>query len=754
MGRLAELILRFNRITILIFGLLALVSLYGISFLKFSFDFEQLFPQGDPDLEFFKEFVDEFEGDDSFLLIAIERPKGVFDSVFLQKVDSLTKITRDWPFVVSSHSLTTLKEPVKTPFGLITIPTLHINEPSKYPSDQAKIMSNPRIAGHLITKDQKALVVSIKTADGLDLSASQQLISHAEESIGGFGFSNVRYLGRPFFQKEMVDMQKRELGVATLISGFLVTFVLILLFRRTAGVIVSMLTIGLGLLLFLGFLSASGRDLNILSALYPLLMIIVGTSDVVHIMTKYISELRKGLHKKEAMSITLRQIGIATLFTSVTTSIGYLSLMTSRIVPVKDFGINSAIGVMMAYVIAITFLVAMLYLFPLEKLIKTDTYHQRWNRMLLSWHQLTIDRAGLIKALSVIFLVFCLYGISLISTNYKLVDNLPRGKKITNDFLFFEKELSGFRPVEFAVSTKDKSSIDNFKSLKELDKLSTYLMTKSEINTVFSYIDIYKSLNQAYHNNKSEYYTFPDNKRVFNTYNKKAQAFASKASDQLLNRDKDKMRIITRFDDLGADVVKATGKEIDTWILDHLDLSNLNIKRTGTGLILDKNSGYVLESLLSGLAIAIIIVSMLMMLLFRDWRMLIISMIPNIFPLLFAGAMLGYLGIEMEAGVSITFAIVFGIAVDDTIHFLSKFKLAKDQGLALEEAIRTTFLETGKAICLTTIILFFGFLVLLFSINPPSITIGLLISVTLISALISDFMLIPILLRWMYATKK
>ena len=129
--------------------------------------------------------------------------------------------------------------------------------------------------------------------------------------------------------------------------------------------------------------------------------------------------------------------------------------------------------------------------------------------------------------------------------------------------------------------------------------------------------------------------------------------------------------------------------------------------------------------------------------------MVIISLVPNVFPLLLAGALLGFLGIELDAGISIVFAVVFGIAVDDTIHFLSKYQLSRQKGMNMEAALHTTFVETGKAICLTTVILFFGFLVLLFSIHPPSVNIGLLISLTLISALLSDLFLMPPLIRWL-----
>ena len=191
------------------------------------------------------------------------------------------------------------------------------------------------------------------------------------------------------------------------------------------------------------------------------------------------------------------------------------------------------------------------------------------------------------------------------------------------------------------------------------------------------------------------------------------------------------------------------GLQIDTWINNNIDSDVIKVNRTGTGVIIDKNAEYIRRSLLQGLGIAVLIVSVLMAFLFQNWRILIIALVPNIFPLLLAGALIGYLGIELEAGVSIVFAVIFGIAVDDTIHFLSKYKLALNKGLEREEAIKITFVETGKAIVLTSIILFFGFLVMLFSIHPPSVVVGLLISLTLLSALISDLLLIPVMIRWM-----
>lgn len=217
----------------------------------------------------------------------------------------------------------------------------------------------------------------------------------------------------------------------------------------------------------------------------------------------------------------------------------------------------------------------------------------------------------------------------------------------------------------------------------------------------------------------------------------------------LLSKDGKKTRITTRVLDMGADSIQQVKEQIDQWIAINTDSTIVKFHQTGTGLVLDKNAEYVRHSLIGGLGVAILIVSFLMALLFRNIKMVFISLIPNVFPLLLAGALLGFLGIELDAGISIVFAVIFGIAVDDTIHFLSKYKLSRNAGKSVEGALEITFLETGKAICLTSIILFFGFLVMLFSIHPPSVNIGLLISLTLLSALLSDMFLIPPMIRWL-----
>lgn len=732
---------------IVLFFLLAAASSYYVFQLKFSFDFEQFFPDGDEDLAFFQEFTKEFETDDNFLLVGVRRSEGVFDSAFLAMFHDFSLKSRGLPHVQKSQSLTMFEYPIKTPFAITTTPAIHIQQPARYPQDKKRVLQDERFVHNLISEDATTLVVFMKIINSIQLEDAQELMAALDQLLATYDFEETHFLGRPYFQKEMVAMQKREIAVSTIISGFLVTLIMFLIFRRFWGISVALLSISLGMLLFLGFLGGAGRELNAMAALYPVLMIIVGTSDVIHIMSKYVDELRKGFDRRQAIRTTIREIGLATLLTSMTTSIGFASLLSSRIGPIRNFGINAAVGVMIAYLTVVIFTTAVLSWFHTKQIVKLGRGASFWEESMRRVYRYTLRRPREIIMGTLLVVLLSIFGLTIISTNYNITSNLPRGAKITNDFLFFDDQLAGFRPMEFAIFTQGDYEVRDFEVIQEINKLENYLRTFPFIRAINSVTTVYKSINQMNNGNNPDAYALPESKTRFTRYQQTIDQIPQMNMNILVSKDGEKARISSRIEDIGADRIKAFESTLKDWMDKNIDPSIIEVKSTGTGVIVDKNAEYIRDSLLQGLGLAIVIVSLLMVLLFRNIKMLLISLIPNILPLLFAGGLLGYLGIELEAGVSITFAIIFGIAVDDTIHFLSKYKLARDKGLDVEAALELTFTETGKAIVLTSIILFFGFLVMLFSIHPPSVTVGLLISVTLFTALIADLLLIPILIR-------
>lgn len=732
------------------FAVLGGLSVYFGLQVKFSFDFEQFFPDGDEDLAFFREFVQEFETDDNFMLIAIQRDEGVFERKFLEQFHDFTLKTRELPYVTESQSLTKVGYPLKTPFGVTSIPAIHIGEPERYEEDKARILADERFVYNFITPDARTLTVFIKVVNSIPLEQSREFMRELDQLIAQYDFEEYHYLGRPYFQRELVAMQQREVMVSAVVSALLVSVLLWLLLRRFWGVLLSLVSIGLGMLLFVGLLGAWGRELNALSALYPLLMIIVGTSDVVHILSKYIDELVKGRSRSEAVRITVKEIGLATFMTSVTTAVGFLSLLTSRIGPIREFGVNAAIGVMVAFFTVIIFTTTLLTWFSADQISRLGKEQRMWNRLLNATYLFTRYGERRIAIGSIAMAAILLLGISLVTTNYDIVNNLPRGKKITEDFLFFERELAGFRPMEFAVYAQGDYLADDFAVLKQIDTVEQFLRGYPVIRAVNSVTTVYKSINRMNAGNNPEAYRLPGDEERFDQYRRLASKIPQAGLNVLVSKDGKKARISSRIKDCGADSIKAVGAAIDRFIAENTDASVATFRRTGTGLIIDKNSEYVRNSLFQGLGLSLLIICGLMALLFRNLRMIVISLVPNVFPLLVAGALLGYFNIELEAGISIIFTIVFGIAVDDSIHFLSRFRLLRARGIAVEEAVHATMMETGKPIVQTTILLFFGFLVLLFSINPPSVAIGLVISATLFSALVCDLLLLPVLLRrWM-----
>ena len=754
-------ITKYRKFIFAFFAVAFVASIYFITTLRFAFDFEQFFPQGDPDLVFYQDFIKDFEADDNFLLIGLKNPsptEGVFQQDFLRRVDSLTEKAVELPYVVNSQSLTNMKLPVKSIFGISTTPMIHVEDTSFYAYDRAKILEDERFVRNLISEDAQSLVVLLKTKEKLTLPESEVLMQALDSLIKPMNFQEYHYLGRANFQKELVYMEKREVAISTLIAAILVGIIMAILFRRWQTVVIALVSIGLAMVLFFGVLGAWGRDITAIAALYPVLLVIIGTCDVVHILSKYIDELRRGLSQKDAMWLTIKEIGLATLMTAVTTAIGFATLTSVRIVPIREFGVNAAVSVLVAYLTVLLFTTSLLSYFKVEELIllkeNKNSGFSRIERFMAWIYTTTKFKARQIVFIALATLLISVYGISKIGTNYTIAGTMPNRMKVTEDFHFFEKIFSGFRPLEYAVFAQNGHRSDDFAVMQQIDKVENHLRQVPAIRSVTSPTMIYKSLNQMSNGNRKEALKMPEDSAQYAEYQILAENLPKETANILTSKDGSKARIATRILDLGADSVMAVGSRIDAWILKNTDPSVATFRRTGTGYIIDKNAIYIKDDLLEGLAWEVGLIALLMGLMLRNFRMIIIFLIPNLFPMIFAGALVGYLGVPLDAGISMIFTVVFGISIDDTIHFLSSFNINRGKGQTVDEALKTTLLETGKPVAIATVILFFGFLVMIFSIHPPSVTIGKLIAVTLITALLSDLFINPLLIRWWIKDKK
>ena len=723
------------------FCVLAVCSIFSLPYLKFSFDFEKFFPDNDPDLEFYKEFIEEFESDDNYLLIALANDSSIFSVEFLNEVRLFTDDVADLESILGAISLPTIQIPKLGPFGFSFVPLLNANDVSSIQKTIHTLRKENGLVNRLVSRDLKSTAVAVKIKNRLQIHESKQLMLDLKNLLKQYSFQDFHFLGRPYFQDELSSLQVTEVIYSALFSFSIVSVILFLLYRNKYLTFITLVSITLSLILFMGTLSLLGRELDAISALYPVLMLIVGSSDVIHILSKYLDELRKNKPIGPAMNTTIREIGLATFFTSVTTAIGFLSLVTSRIGPVREFGVNAAIGVLVAYITIIFFTTALLTYFSPQKLKIHSRYFKIWDDVALWFYAKSKNRAS-IYSLSLLTIIICGYGITKISTDYKLESSLPLRKKVTEDFQFFEKNYSGYRPIEYVFYKKNGKDITDYKSISNLKKFENKILESPYIESSASPASIYGMISNNLRQVMNE--TVEDR---FVRIKPMFKAAIKSSPVVLLNDTETKARISAQIKDVGANKIEDLTAELSQWFNHNLDTSLYAIRYTGTGLVIDKNAQYVRESLVKGLAFALLVIGILMGILFRDIKMVFLSFIPNAFPLLVAGAILGYGGIPLEPLTSIIFVVIFGIAVDDTIHFLSKYRLALHSGLPMEAAIKVSFQESGKAIIFTTIVLFFGFMVMLFSYNPSSVIVGGLISITLFTAVFADLILLPFLLR-------
>ena len=740
-------ILALKKTVIGIFIVFGILSIMALGNLKFSFDFSQFFPEGDEDLLFYKEFIEEFGTDDNFLLLAVANDPTVFDEGFLRRFHAFSLESKSLPHVVGAQSLTTLSYPLKTSFGYTKLPIIHRDDPSRYAADLDKLREDGLFINSLIDEKATSLVLALETEDKLDYDQSIALLTAVRNNLEKHKLSKYHLLGRSYFYEAIVAMQKSEVIKTSIASIVLIFLILILIYRRIAVVLICLISITLALILFLGLLSVLGKELNSMAAFYPILMLIVGTSDVIHIMDNYLEKLKTGLERQKALTLTLREVGISTLLTSVTTAIGFASLLTSKSSSIGDFGINSALGVLTAFITVIFFTSGLLLLFDKAQLLPKHKSSSFWKKSLNGVNLITKKYHRSILYGSLAFTLICVWGIARINTNYQIKESLPKGSAIAQDFLFFQENYSGFRPLEIAVMAQNAYKVTDFEVAKQIEKVAQYLKSQPPIQNVQSPNLLYKAINKANNLNSAAYFMLPENPETYNRYKKDVKKLAMKQFEKFVNADETKARITARVLDVGTDSLNNTYERFNAFTRSQTDTLMVKFKLTGSGVLLDKNSYYIRDSLLQGLLMGLLLVAFLMAIIFRNFKLLVVSLLPNLLPLLFAGALLGFFGIPLEATISVVFAIVFGIAVDDTIHFLGRYRICTSKGLGKEEALKVTFEDTGRALVITTLTLFSGFMILLFSVHAPSVTIGLLVSVTLVAALVLDLLLLPVLIR-------
>jgi len=502
-------LLRYNRYFITGYLLILAFFAYQLTNLNFKYNIDRFFPTDNPHLTFLKQFEKKLEADDNYLLIGIDHQQSIFDSAFLKDVAKFSAAIQSLEQVQTVSSITNIKEPIKGPMGFIQAPVLHHKQPERYAADSSAIFNDPRWPGYLISQDAEAITLLLKTKPYLSQDSAMHFINNLHPLIDQYGFEKIHLAGRTISQVTFVEKIKQEVVFYILACSLVILTILFLIYRKFLGVLIPMVSVVFGMVLFFGILGFFRVPLDIMSTLYPTLMLIIGMSDVIHIKSKYLDELENGESRLQAMSTTIKEIGFATLLTSLTTSIGFLALLSSQIPPLRNFGIYAAVGVFIAYLTVILFTTMVLVNFNAGRL-SGKSGKSRTNTpvmgMILSWISRN-QRA--IWAGAILFVGVCIWGLTQISRNVYMLTDVPKDSKIREDFRFFEHKFAGVRTLEIAVVPKAGKSLQSPAVIREMQDFELHLKTYDAVNHLISPLTIYRTVNKSLNNGDPEAYQIP-----------------------------------------------------------------------------------------------------------------------------------------------------------------------------------------------------------------------------------------------------
>ena len=560
---------------------------------------------------------------------------------------------------------------------------------------------------------------------------------------------NVRVSGMPYIrtinaQNIIDEIQLFVLG-ALLITGIIFFF----FFRSYRATFITLLVVTIGVTWAFGFIGLFGYEITVLTALIPPLIIVIGVPNAVFLINKYQQEIKLHGQQAKALQRVISKIGNATLMTNITTASGFATFVFVKSQLLREFGILASINILSIFVLALL-IIPIIYSF-MEPPKKKHLNHleRRWMENVVDWMEKMVREQRItVYITTVIIIILGIIGLYQIRVSGSLIEDMPKTKAFYKDIKFFENEFGGIMPLEILVDSKKEKGVMKLSTLKRMDKINEVIESFPELSKPVSIVNLVKYSKQAYYKGKPKYYQLPTSQEqnyIFE-YTKN-----SDGNSDMLNNFVDSTgqfaRITTFMKDIGTDKMNVIQERLRQIVEKEFPAELYNVSFTGKALVFLKGTNYLIGNLVFSLSLAIFLIALFMAWMFRSFRMILISIIPNMLPLLITAGLMGFFGIPIKPSTILVFSIAFGISVDDTIHFLAKYRQELiANNWKIRKSVYAALRETGVSMFYTSIVLFFGFLVFTVSSFGGTIALGGLVSITLLLAMVSNLLLLPSLL--------
>ena len=575
-----------------------------------------------------------------------------------------------------------------------------------------------------------------------------EIVNSGEKYSSTIG-KDVKYSGLPYIRTIDSIKVKDEISIFILFTLLITSFILLLFFKSFKATIISIIVVVIGVLFSFGTMGMLGYDISILMALVPPVIIVIGIPNCIFLINKYHTEFKKNKDKDKSLHLMISKIGNITLLTNLTTASGFAAFLLTKSETLQEFGLVASISIIFIFIISILLIPIWFSFFPDPKLRHTQHLDKKWVRsvvaLLSDWVK---NKRRTIYIVSAILTVVGFIGLSLIKTTGNITDDLSRNGDLYEDLQFFENNFGGVMPLEIIIDTKDTNGINNPNVMLKVQELQDELSRYSEFSKPVSYIEFVKYANQAYKNDGPKYYTLPQRRDVgrISSLVRKSEEI-NNLEVKLKDDINSKARITLRMKDIPTPKMDSILNQLKPKIDSIFNPEEYNVVVTGSSRVFLEGTKFLVGNLVYSLLLVILLISIFMAWMFRSFRMVIISLIPNLIPLLLTSAIMGYFSIPIKPSTILVFSIAFGISVDDTIHFLAKYRqelVASNWNI--RQSVFNALKETGVSMIYTSVVLFFGFFVFVASDFGGTVALGLLVSITLFFAMLSNLLLLPALL--------
>ncbi len=757
-GIVANLILR-NRF--LIIGAIVLVTLFLSSqwqYMRFTFTEANLLPSTHPENIQYDSFVETFGEEGNLIVIALKEEQFFEPKIFEKwialnrKIDSFQEVD----FTLSTNNVQELvKDEKLKSFVLKSVFDIEDYELSDIEKFKQKLLLElPFYKNILYDSDgqtiqsaiylDKNIVNTIQRKDFI-FKTFIPLINTFEKDTG----LDVKISGMPYIRTLNAQNIVDEIGVFVLSAMLLTSLIFFLFFRSFRATFISMFVVMIGVMWAFGILGLLRYEITILTALIPPLIIVIGVPNCIFLINKYQQEVAKHGNMVKSLQRVIMKIGNATLMTNLTTASGFATFILTDSKVLKEFGIVASINIIAIFLLSLL-IIPIAYSFmsqPSKKHLKhlNSLYLKRF----VKWMEDRVKHNRInVYVISIFSLVMGIIGIYQINISGSIIEDMPKKSEFFKDILFFDAEFNGIVPIEIIVDSRRKGGATRLSTLKRIDKLEQYIEDIPELSTPISSVSGVKFIKQAYYNGNPNYYKLPTSQE-----NSFIASYLKNVEDSkgLMQNYVDSTAQFNRVTTFMKDIPTDRIEEIEDDLLKEINRifppERYHVKLTGKTLLYLKGTHYLIRNLIISLSLAILLIAVFMAYMFRSFKMIVISLIPNLLPLIITAGVMGFSGIPLKPSTILVFSIAFGISVDDTIHFLAKYR---QELIANKWKIKTSVYialrETAVSMFYTSIVLFFGFAVFMSSNFGGTVALGGLVSVTLLFAMLANLILLPSLL--------